>query len=94
MWCGVPAQVGFALVMSASCLSGFRFTLTQVLLHGHHDSGEAGQGCGVLCLLLRARFRSSDMSLDFCRFGGKCMLECYPLSINSVGDLQFSGWCI
>lgn len=27
--------LGFSLVMTASCLSGLRFTLTQVLLHGH-----------------------------------------------------------
>eukprot|EP00877_Chromochloris_zofingiensis_P007804 jgi/Chrzof1/3277/Cz12g19080.t1 len=27
--------LGFTLVMTASCLSGLRFTLTQVLLHGH-----------------------------------------------------------
>ena len=26
--------LGFTLVMSAACLSGLRFTLTQVLLHG------------------------------------------------------------
>lgn len=31
--------LGFGLVMTASCLSGLRFTLTQVLLHGHHTSG-------------------------------------------------------
>lgn len=30
---------GFSLVMVASCLSGFRFTLTQVFLHGHHEGG-------------------------------------------------------
>jgi solute carrier family 35 protein C2 len=26
--------LGFSLVMTAACLSGLRFTLTQVLLHG------------------------------------------------------------
>lgn len=29
---------GFVLVMSASCMSGLRFTLTQVLLHGNRGS--------------------------------------------------------
>ena len=33
-------MLGFGLVMTASCLSGLRFTLTQVLLHGHQSSGE------------------------------------------------------
>ena len=33
-------MAGFTLVMVASCCSGLRFTLTQVFLHGHHDSGE------------------------------------------------------
>ena len=37
--------LGFALVMMASCLSGFRFTLTQISLHGHHETGE-GEGVG------------------------------------------------
>ncbi|KAJ9513622.1 hypothetical protein QJQ45_006073 [Haematococcus lacustris] len=32
--------IGFALVMTASCLAGLRFTLTQVLLHGHQDAGK------------------------------------------------------
>lgn len=33
---------GFVLVMSASCMSGLRFTLTQLLLHGKagHEHGE------------------------------------------------------
>ncbi|GBF93418.1 sugar phosphate phosphate translocator [Raphidocelis subcapitata] len=30
---------GFALVMTAACMSGLRFTLTQVLLHGHGGQG-------------------------------------------------------
>lgn len=33
-------MAGFTLVMVASCCSGLRFTLTQVFLHGHHDSSE------------------------------------------------------
>jgi hypothetical protein len=31
---------GFTLVMVAACLSGLRFTLTQIFLHGLHDGGE------------------------------------------------------
>ena len=30
--------LGFSLVMMASCLAGFRFTITQVILHGTGDS--------------------------------------------------------
>ena len=37
-------MAGFTLVMVASCCSGLRFTLTQVFLHGHHESSE----CSVL----------------------------------------------
>eukprot|EP00775_Hariotina_reticulata_P003160 gene3160-3438_t len=40
-------MTGFLLVMSASCMSGLRFTLTQVLLHGKHgtsDHGGRGEG--------------------------------------------------
>jgi len=38
---------GFVLVMSASCMSGLRFTLTQVLLHGNKGNGqEAGANKG------------------------------------------------
>lgn len=48
---------GFVLVMSASCMSGLRFTLTQVLLHGNRgnnssssssqqEAGGAGKGPG------------------------------------------------
>lgn len=32
---------GFVLVMSASCMSGLRFTLTQVLLHGNRGSSSS-----------------------------------------------------
>lgn len=35
---------GFALVMTASMLSGLRFTLTQVLLHGPADSAKSHGG--------------------------------------------------
>lgn len=35
--------VGFLLVLSASCLAGLRFTITQVLLHGP-NKGEAAHG--------------------------------------------------
>lgn len=35
----LPLMHRFTLVMSASCLSGFRFTLTQVFLQGHHELG-------------------------------------------------------
>ncbi|KAF6260068.1 triose-phosphate transporter family-domain-containing protein [Scenedesmus sp. NREL 46B-D3] len=35
---------GFALVMSASCMSGLRFTLTQLLLHGSKGAAEGGRG--------------------------------------------------
>ena len=35
---------GFSLVVVASCLSGLRFTLTQVFLHGQHDGGEERGG--------------------------------------------------
>ncbi|KAI8469016.1 MAG: triose-phosphate transporter family-domain-containing protein, partial [Monoraphidium minutum] len=35
---------GFALVMTAACMSGLRFTLTQVLLHGHAGHGQAAFG--------------------------------------------------
>jgi len=31
---------GFALVMTAACMSGLRFTLTQVLLHGRGGHGQ------------------------------------------------------
>jgi hypothetical protein len=34
---------GFALVMSASCMSGLRFTLTQLLLHGSKGAAEGGR---------------------------------------------------
>jgi solute carrier family 35 protein C2 len=34
---------GFLLVMSASCMSGLRFTLTQVLLHGKHGTSDLGE---------------------------------------------------
>ncbi|WIA14322.1 hypothetical protein OEZ85_002852 [Tetradesmus obliquus] len=34
---------GFMLVMSASCMSGLRFTLTQLLLHGSKGAGEGGR---------------------------------------------------
>jgi hypothetical protein len=34
---------GFALVMSASCMSGLRFTLTQLLLHGSKGAQEGGR---------------------------------------------------
>ncbi|GLI64396.1 hypothetical protein VaNZ11_007662 [Volvox africanus] len=40
--------LGFGLVMTASCLSGLRFTLTQVLLHGHHHSAALGGPLEVL----------------------------------------------
>lgn len=36
--------VGFLLVMTAAMLAGLRWTITQVLLHGHKAHGEAGQG--------------------------------------------------
>lgn len=36
--------LGFSLVMTASCLSGLRFTLTQVLLHGHGHTNTGGWG--------------------------------------------------
>jgi solute carrier family 35 protein C2 len=35
---------GFVLVMSASCMSGLRFTLTQVLLHGNRGSAQQEAG--------------------------------------------------
>ncbi|KIZ00166.1 hypothetical protein MNEG_7792 [Monoraphidium neglectum] len=35
---------GFALVMTASCMSGLRFTLTQVLLHGRSSHGQSPFG--------------------------------------------------
>ncbi|KAG2442003.1 hypothetical protein HYH02_009795 [Chlamydomonas schloesseri] len=44
-------MLGFGLVMTASCLSGLRFTLTQVLLHGHHSSAALGGPLEVLELL-------------------------------------------
>eukprot|EP00882_Tetradesmus_deserticola_P008583 GHRQ01009051.1.p1 GENE.GHRQ01009051.1~~GHRQ01009051.1.p1 ORF type:complete len:419 (+),score=150.98 GHRQ01009051.1:224-1480(+) len=34
---------GFALVMSASCMSGLRFTLTQLLLHGSKGAAQGGR---------------------------------------------------
>ncbi|MEW5301121.1 MAG: hypothetical protein WDW36_004000 [Sanguina aurantia] len=34
--------LGFVLVMAASCASGLRFVLTQVLLHGHRDKAALG----------------------------------------------------
>ena len=37
---------GFVLVMSASCMSGLRFTLTQVLLHGNRASSSSQQEGG------------------------------------------------
>jgi solute carrier family 35 protein C2 len=37
---------GFALVMTASCMSGLRFTLTQVLLHGGGGGGSGSGGSG------------------------------------------------
>ncbi|GIL83553.1 hypothetical protein Vretimale_10327 [Volvox reticuliferus] len=40
--------LGFGLVMTASCLSGLRFTLTQVLLHGHQNSAALGGPLEVL----------------------------------------------
>ncbi|KAG2496800.1 hypothetical protein HYH03_005207 [Edaphochlamys debaryana] len=43
--------LGFGLVMTASCLSGLRFTLTQVLLHGHASSAALGGPLEVLELL-------------------------------------------
>ncbi|GFR51880.1 hypothetical protein Agub_g14358, partial [Astrephomene gubernaculifera] len=43
--------LGFGLVMTASCLSGLRFTLMQVLLHGHHTSAALGGPLEVLELL-------------------------------------------
>ncbi|KXZ53955.1 hypothetical protein GPECTOR_6g874 [Gonium pectorale] len=43
--------LGFGLVMTASCLSGLRFTLTQVLLHGHQSSAALGGPLEVLELL-------------------------------------------
>ncbi|PNW80817.1 hypothetical protein CHLRE_07g330850v5 [Chlamydomonas reinhardtii] len=44
-------MLGFGLVMTASCLSGLRFTLTQVLLHGHQSSAALGGPLEVLELL-------------------------------------------
>ncbi|GLC42101.1 hypothetical protein PLESTB_000630800 [Pleodorina starrii] len=41
-------MLGFGLVMTASCLSGLRFTLTQVLLHGHQSSAAMGGPLEVL----------------------------------------------
>jgi solute carrier family 35 protein C2 len=35
---------GFVLVMSASCMSGLRFTLTQVLLHGNRSNSSSSSG--------------------------------------------------
>lgn len=35
---------GFVLVMSASCMSGLRFTLTQVLLHGNRGNSSSSSG--------------------------------------------------
>lgn len=42
---------GFALVMLASCFSGLRFTLTQVLLHGHKEDVAMGGPLEVLEVL-------------------------------------------
>ncbi|KAG2440748.1 hypothetical protein HXX76_003605 [Chlamydomonas incerta] len=44
-------MLGFGLVMTASCLSGLRFTLTQVLLHGHQSSAALGGPLEVLEML-------------------------------------------
>jgi drug/metabolite transporter (DMT)-like permease len=38
--------LGFVLVMTAACLSGLRFTLTQVLLHGRKGAGGGGGSAG------------------------------------------------
>ena len=40
---------GFSLVMVAACCAGLRFTLTQVFLHGHHDTGKCWMG-GWACV--------------------------------------------
>jgi solute carrier family 35 protein C2 len=45
---------GFALVMGASCMSGFRFTVTQIFLQGHEAAGkvlEASWDLPHICLL-------------------------------------------
>ncbi|KAF5842787.1 triose-phosphate transporter family-domain-containing protein [Dunaliella salina] len=42
---------GFVLVMVASCMSGFRFTLTQVFLQGHQEAGALGGPLEMLELL-------------------------------------------
>lgn len=41
--CTPCAQVGFLLVMTAAMLAGLRWTITQVLLHGHKAHGERGE---------------------------------------------------
>ena len=42
------AQVGFLVVMGASMLAGFRWTITQVLLQGDNKHGSAGGPVQVL----------------------------------------------
>lgn len=69
------AQMGFLVVMGASMLAGFRWTITQVLLQGDNKHGSAGGPIQVLfhltpgappppnCLLRHLSYDAGSVSL-------------------------------
>jgi hypothetical protein len=69
--------------MTASCLSGFRFTLTQVFLQGHHESGalvkEDGHLCVYLCVCLKRVVGDNERGSNSSRIGKRLCVQATSL---------------
>lgn len=74
--------LGFTLVMTASCLSGLRFTLTQVLLHGHGSEHGKQQLRGGAHGAHPGNLITCDCSKVLVQWPG-CITCCVVVSIGS-----------
>lgn len=83
--------LGFAVVMTASMLSGLRWTITQVLLQGTPGSSGHGASGGPVEVLLQ--LTPGAPHAHYCHTGllqPRCSLQWYCLLLK---ELQAKGYC-